>query len=128
MRNGLVTYAVAPWRSPSSNCIRWADALKKRIGMWASSGCARTASASSRPVIFGIVTSGQQLFANVFRAPEVFPLVFGTVASCVALAALLNGRTVGRFGARRTSHAALMGYLLVASVHAGVACSGLERH
>ena len=77
--------------------------------------------------LFGIVTSGQQLFANVFHAPEAFPMVFGTVATCVALAALLNGRVVGRFGARRTSHLALMGYLLVACVHGAVAWSGLER-
>ena len=77
--------------------------------------------------LFGIVTSGQQLFANVFHASEAFPVVFGTVATCVALAALLNGRVVGRFGARRTSHLALMGYLLVACVHGAVAWSGLER-
>ncbi|MBT2337082.1 multidrug effflux MFS transporter [Variovorax paradoxus] len=77
--------------------------------------------------LFGIVTSGQQLFANVFHAPETFPVVFGTVATCVALAALLNGRLVGRFGARRTSHLALMSYLVVACVHGGVAWSGLER-
>lgn len=77
--------------------------------------------------LFGIVTSGQQLFANVFRAPQAFPLVFGTVAACVALAALLNGRVVGRFGARRTSHLALMGYLVVAAAHGAVAWAGLEQ-
>jgi DHA1 family bicyclomycin/chloramphenicol resistance-like MFS transporter len=77
--------------------------------------------------LFGVVTSGQQLFANVFNASENFPVVFGTVATCVALAALLNGRVVGRFGARRTSHLALTGYLLVACVHGAVAWSGLER-
>ncbi|MBB3641804.1 multidrug effflux MFS transporter [Variovorax atrisoli] len=108
--------------SPRAVSRAFADVLSRRESLGYT-----LASTALVGALFGIVTSGQQLFANVFRAPEVFPLVFGTVASCVALAALLNGRAVGRFGARRTSHAALMGYLLVASVHAGVACSGLER-
>ena len=76
--------------------------------------------------LFGIVASGQQLFANVFQAPDLFPLVFGAVAVCVALAALLNGRLVGRFGPRRTGHVALLGYLAVAALHAGIAWSGRE--
>lgn len=76
--------------------------------------------------LFGIVNSGQQLFAGVFHAAAMFPVVFGVVAACVAAAAVLNGRLVSAHGIRRTSHAALLGYLGVAVVHALVAWTGQE--
>ncbi len=76
--------------------------------------------------ILGFINSSQQVFADTFHAAAVFPLVFAIAASFIALASLLNARFVGRFGMRRISHAALLGFITIAAAHMVVASSGHE--
>ena len=52
--------------------------------------------------------------------------MFAGIAAFMALASLLNSRIVERLGARRVSHAALVGYLAVGIAHTGFALAGLE--
>ncbi|MBW8752769.1 MAG: multidrug effflux MFS transporter [Sphingomonadales bacterium] len=66
--------------------------------------------------LFGYINSSQQLVAEHFGAGELFPLVFGGMALCMALANLTNSRIVERFGARRVSHTAVFGYILMATL------------
>ncbi|GAN81509.1 multidrug effflux MFS transporter [Acidocella aminolytica] len=61
----------------------------------------------------GFINSAQQVFAEVFDAPKLFPLVFAICSVSMAIAALTNARLVERFGMRRLSHAALVGFILV---------------
>jgi DHA1 family bicyclomycin/chloramphenicol resistance-like MFS transporter len=76
--------------------------------------------------LFGYINSVQQVFSDIFHAAPLFPLVFGLTALFMAAASLLNARIVGRLGMHRVSHTALVGYVLVAGVHALLAWSGHE--
>lgn len=66
--------------------------------------------------LFGYINSSQQLVAEHFGAGELFPLVFGGMAVMMALANLANSRIVERFGARRVSHTAVLGYIVLAGL------------
>lgn len=76
--------------------------------------------------LFGFINSAQQIFVDVFDAEALFPAIFAMVAGFMVLASLLNARIVGRLGTRRVSHTALCGYILLASIHALVAISGMD--
>lgn len=77
--------------------------------------------------LFGFINSAQQVFADAFDAKELFTLVFAIVAAFMALSSLLNSRVVEKLGMRRVSHAALLGYLSITLVHAGVVIAGWEN-
>ena len=66
--------------------------------------------------LFGYINSSQQLVAEHFGAGEYFPLVFGGMALCMAISNLANSRIVMRFGARRVSHAAILGYIAMGAL------------
>src|SRR5690606_11072934 len=55
---------------------------------------------------------------------EAFPIVFGAIASVIALASFATARLVGRLGMRRLSHVALLGFVAVSLVLAGAAAAG----
>jgi len=74
--------------------------------------------------MFGYVTSSQQLIAEHFGAGTYFPVLFGCMALVMSASNFLNSRIVERFGARRVSHAATLGYIAVAVAHLLIAFSG----
>ncbi|WP_439573477.1 multidrug effflux MFS transporter [Phreatobacter sp.] len=76
--------------------------------------------------LFGFINAAQQIFVDVFHAPEWFTAVFAAIAAFMALAAFVNSRIVERYGMRRVSHTALMGYVVLTLVHAGFALAGRE--
>jgi DHA1 family bicyclomycin/chloramphenicol resistance-like MFS transporter len=76
--------------------------------------------------LFGYINSSQQLVAEHFGAGEWFPLVFGAMALCMAGANLTNSRIVERFGARRVSHAAVIGYIVLGAVQLALAAQEHE--
>lgn len=61
--------------------------------------------------LLAYVASAQQVFVEVFGIGDVFPIVFGAIASASALASFVNARLVGRLGMRRVSHTALVGFV-----------------
>jgi MFS transporter, DHA1 family, multidrug resistance protein len=69
--------------------------------------------------LFGVFTSylasSEIIFTDVFDQGERFPLIFGAMAGTMGVAMLLNTRLVRRFGTRRTAHAVLVGYVVVAA-------------
>lgn len=67
--------------------------------------------------MIGFVTSAQQLFTDVFDAPDSFPLIFAFIAGAMGIASYVNSRIVLRMGSRRVSHAALIGYIVIGGVH-----------
>jgi DHA1 family bicyclomycin/chloramphenicol resistance-like MFS transporter len=73
----------------------------------------------------GFINSAQQVFAEVFRVPKLFPLIFATCSICMAIAALTNARLVERLGMRPLSHAALLGFIAVSLAQA---CMALSLH
>ncbi len=71
------------------------------------------------------IGSAQQVFMEVYGlTTESFPVVFGVVASVMALASLLNTRLVVRLGMRRLSHAALLGYVAAGLLMAATGLDG----
>ena len=76
--------------------------------------------------LFGFINSAQQVFVDVFQAPEWFTTIFALIAMFMAAASLLNSRIVGRLGMRRVSHGALLAYIALTGIHALLALSGHE--
>jgi DHA1 family bicyclomycin/chloramphenicol resistance-like MFS transporter len=74
--------------------------------------------------LFGFIYSAQQLFTSVFYAPHFFTLIFALIAMFIAAASLLNARLVERLGMRLLSHSALLGFIILACLHALLAQSG----
>jgi MFS transporter, DHA1 family, multidrug resistance protein len=72
----------------------------------------------------GFINSAQQVFAEVFRVPKLFPLIFAACSICMAIAALTNARLVERLGMRPLSHTALLGFIAVSLAQAAMALSG----
>ena len=76
--------------------------------------------------LFAFINSAQQIFFDTFKAPGLFSIVFALIACGVAVATLLNAQLVVRLGTRAISHGALVGFIVVAFIHAGVALTGHE--
>ena len=66
--------------------------------------------------MWGYIQSSQQLVAEHFGAGAAFPLIFGGMALCMAAANFTNSRIVERFGARRVSHTAMFGFIVVGAL------------
>jgi DHA1 family bicyclomycin/chloramphenicol resistance-like MFS transporter len=74
--------------------------------------------------LLAYVASAQQVFVDVFGIGDVFPVVFGAIASAIAVASFVNARLVGRLGMRRVSHTALVGFITVSLVLAAASAFG----
>ncbi|MBM3927205.1 MAG: multidrug effflux MFS transporter [Sphingomonadales bacterium] len=76
--------------------------------------------------LFGFIGSIQQIVFDVFRVPNLLALVFASVAGTMAIGSFLNSRIVMKMGTRLISHTALLGFILFAAIHLGIALSGAE--
>ena len=63
--------------------------------------------------LFGFINSANQIYIEVYKLGNWFPLAFAGVALFMALSSFINSRLVGRFGMRRLSHGALLGFIAV---------------
>ncbi|MBB6485243.1 DHA1 family bicyclomycin/chloramphenicol resistance-like MFS transporter [Rhizobium lusitanum] len=61
--------------------------------------------------LFGFINSAQQIYNNIYGLGAYTPLAFGGVAAFMALSSFVNSQFVGRFGMRRLSHTALLGFV-----------------
>jgi DHA1 family bicyclomycin/chloramphenicol resistance-like MFS transporter len=75
----------------------------------------------------GFINSAQQVFAQVFLAPKLFPIIFATCSIFMAIAALTNARLVERLGMRALSHSALIGFIAVTALQASLAIAGHDN-
>jgi DHA1 family bicyclomycin/chloramphenicol resistance-like MFS transporter len=79
-------------------------------------------------LIFGAlmsyIASSEQLYSEVYKTGEMFPLWFAGAAIAMTVANLVNSRLVERLGMRRLSHLALMGLVATSAVHAAFALAG----
>jgi DHA1 family bicyclomycin/chloramphenicol resistance-like MFS transporter len=76
--------------------------------------------------LMGFINSVQQIFTDIFHAPNKFPMMFACIAGSMGTAAFINSRIVERFGTRVVSHGALMGFLGFGVVHLAITASGHE--
>jgi len=70
------------------------------------------------------ISSAQQIFVEVYGLGAAFPLVFGALASSLAVASFINSRLVQRLGMRCVSHSALVGFVAASSIMAVIAAFG----
>lgn len=63
--------------------------------------------------LFGFLNSSQQLISESFGAGDYFALIFGASVLGMVVASFTNSRIVEKFGARRVSHTALIGFLVI---------------
>jgi MFS transporter, DHA1 family, multidrug resistance protein len=61
--------------------------------------------------MFAYVFSAQQVFTEIYRLGNMFPIAFAAIALGVAVAGFVNARIVGKLGMRVISHAALIGFI-----------------
>ena len=67
-----------------------------------------------------------QIFADVFHRPALMAGVFAGCAGTMGGASIINASIVERFGTRRISHTALMGFIAMALIHFAWAVTGHE--
>jgi len=77
--------------------------------------------------LFGFINSAQQVYVGIYDLGVWFPVLFAAVAGMMAVSSFLNSRLVGRFGMRRLSHGALVGFFLVTSLFFGLSLIGPMR-
>jgi DHA1 family bicyclomycin/chloramphenicol resistance-like MFS transporter len=66
------------------------------------------------------------VFAEVFHAAKLFPIIFAGAAGTMGAAAYFNSRIVERYGTRLISHSALCGFIAVSVIHVAAILSGHE--
>jgi DHA1 family bicyclomycin/chloramphenicol resistance-like MFS transporter len=66
--------------------------------------------------LFGFINSAQQVYVGIYGLGVWFPVVFAAIAGLMSLSSFLNSRLVMRFGMRRLSHTALVGFLTVSLI------------
>ena len=63
--------------------------------------------------LFAFINSAQQIYIDIYQLGEWFAVAFAAVAIFMALSSFINAKLVGRFGMRRLSHGALIGFMLI---------------
>ncbi len=74
--------------------------------------------------LFGFINSAQQVYVGIYGLGVWFPVIFAIVAGMMAVSSFVNAQLVGRFGMRRLSHGALIGFFIVNSIMFGVSLLG----
>jgi DHA1 family bicyclomycin/chloramphenicol resistance-like MFS transporter len=85
--------------------------LTTRVPLWYT-----LASMTIFGALFGFINSAQQVYVGIYGLGVWFPLVFAGIASLMAVSSFLNSRLVSRFGMRRLSHGAMLGFLAVSLI------------
>jgi len=74
--------------------------------------------------LFAFLNVAQPIYVGIYGLGSYFPVAFAAVAVVMAGSSFLNSRLVGRFGQRRLSHSALLIYLALALLMAGLTAMG----
>ena len=77
--------------------------------------------------ILAYVGMVQQIFADVFHRASLMPSMFALCAITMGFSAFINSRFVERLGMRLISHAALLVFIGITTVHLVIALLGLEQ-
>jgi MFS transporter, DHA1 family, multidrug resistance protein len=85
--------------------------LANRISLWYT-----LASTTIFGALFGFINSAQQVYVGIYGVGVWFPVLFAAIAGMMAVSSFLNSRLVGRFGMRRLSHGAVVGFLTVSTI------------
>lgn len=75
------------------------------------------ASALCFGALFGYISASEQIFVETFDLGTRFPLAFAAVAASLGAATLINARIVRRYGMRRLTHGAIIGFVIANLAH-----------
>ncbi len=85
--------------------------LTNRTSLWYT-----LASSTVFGALFGFINSAQQVYVGIYDLGVWFPVIFAVIAGMMAISSFLNSQLVGRFGMRRLSHGALVGFCIVSAI------------
>lgn len=71
--------------------------------------------------LFAFLNSAQQVYVGIYGLGPWFPVAFSGSAVLIAVASFINSRLVERFGMRRLSHSALVGFAVLSAMLAAAA-------
>jgi DHA1 family bicyclomycin/chloramphenicol resistance-like MFS transporter len=83
--------------------------------------CYTLASALIFGVLFAFINQAEQIFTQVFGLGPTFTLWFSAVAIVMSAISFTNSRLVQRFGMRRLSHTAVLGFVAFSALQLAVA-------
>lgn len=66
--------------------------------------------------LFGFLAPSQQVYGELYGLGPWFPAAFAAIATVMSIASFTNSRLVGRFGMRKLSHSALIGFISLSLV------------
>ena len=79
--------------------------------------CYTLAMASFFGALFAFIGQAEQIYTGIYNIGPHFTIYFSLVAVFMAASSFANSRLVARYGAKRLSHTALLGFITVAFVH-----------
>lgn len=79
--------------------------------------CYTLAMASFFGALFAFIGQAEQIYTGIYNIGPHFTIYFSLVAVFMAASSFANSRLVARYGAKRLSHTALLGFIAVAFVH-----------
>lgn len=85
--------------------------------------CYTLAMASFFGALFAFIGQAEQIYTGIYGIGAHFTVYFSLVALFMAASSFANSRLVARFGIRRLSHGALLGFIAVAALHLALAIS-----
>ena len=77
--------------------------------------------------LYAFLGSAQQIFAEHFALGDDFPIAFAFVAGGMGLASYANSKLVHKWGQRRLSHTALIGFITISIIHSIVLLMGIDN-
>ncbi|SEM85491.1 MFS transporter, DHA1 family, bicyclomycin/chloramphenicol resistance protein [Loktanella fryxellensis] len=83
--------------------------------------CYTLAMASFFGALFAFIGQAEQIYTGIYVLGPQFTLYFSLVAVFMAGSSFANSRLVARFGIRRLSHGALIGFIVMAALHLALA-------
>ena len=83
--------------------------------------CYTLAMASFFGALFAFIGQAEQIYTGIYEIGPHFTIYFSLVALFMAASSFANSRLVARFGIKRLSHSALLGFIAIAGLHLGLA-------
>ena len=83
--------------------------------------CYTLAMASFFGALFAFIGQAEQIYTGIYGIGPHFTIYFSLVALFMAASSFANSRLVARFGIKRLSHGALLGFIAVAGLHLALA-------
>jgi DHA1 family bicyclomycin/chloramphenicol resistance-like MFS transporter len=76
--------------------------------------------------LYAFLGSAEQIFAEHFELGDRFPIAFAVIAGGMGITSYANSRLVSRWGQRRLSHGALIGFITISASHALILFLGID--